>query len=211
MPVQQPEAEQSPAGHARQDPVVLDAVGHGTPEATAAEVQHAEAGAHHEAWLGLDSYGWVGVAFLIFAAILGYLRVHKALVGALDSRSARIRSELLEAERLRMEAEALLAEYKARQSKAEQDAQAIVATARAEADHLVSDARMHAELLIERRTRMAEDRIGAAERAAELELRSQAAAIAVGAARRLIDEEADAAARSALTDRAIAELERRLH
>jgi F-type H+-transporting ATPase subunit b len=196
-------------GHS--DPIVLDAVGHGTPEATSAEVQHAEAGAHHETWLGLDTYGWVGVAFLIFAAILGYLKVHRMIIGALDDRASRVRSELAEAERLRKDAEGLLAEYKSKQAQAERDAAAIMATARAEADNIVQGARRQADQLIERRTRMAEDRIAAAERAAEAELRSQAAIVAVEAARRIILSDSDPAGRSSLTDRAISELDRRLH
>lgn len=195
----------------RSDAVVLDAVGHGTPEATSASVEHAAEGAHHETFLGMDSYGWVAVSFVIFAAILLYLKVPKAIAAALDGRGARIRSELDEAKRLRQDAEKLLAEYQARQRQAAADAEAILSNARAEAANIVTEAHAQAEAMMIRRTRMAEDKIAAAERAAEKDLRARAATLATEAARRIIAEQSTPAEQAKLTDQAIAELDHRVH
>jgi F-type H+-transporting ATPase subunit b len=192
-------------------PVVLDAVGHGTPEATSASVEHAQEGVHHEAFLGLDSYGWVAAAFLIFVALLIWLKVPKSIAGALDSRAARIKSELDDARRLREDAERLLNEYKGKQAQAAKDAEAILATARSEAQTIVADAQRQAEATVARRTRMAEDKIAAAERAAEADLRARAATLATEAAKRLITEQSDPATQARLTEQAIAELDGRLH
>src|SRR5688500_2617429 len=87
------------------NPGVLDAVGEGTPEATTESVEHAVEGEHHEAFLGLDSYGWVAAAFVVFVLLLLWLKVPKAIAGALDARADRIRGELDEARRLREDAE----------------------------------------------------------------------------------------------------------
>lgn len=192
------------------NPTVLDAVGAGTPEATAQSVEDAGEGVYHDAFLGLDSYGWVGLAFVIFAALLIYLKVPRMVVGALDARSARIRAELDEAKRLRAEAEALLGEYAARERQAERDSAAILANAHAEAAAIVAAAHVDAEARVVRRTRQAEDRIAAAERAAEAELRARVAAIATDAARRVIGEDAGPDFHARLADQSIGELDRAL-
>ncbi len=163
-----------------------------------------------EAFLGLNGFGWVGVAFLIFAGLLIFLKVPRALTGALDKRSARIRGELDEAKRLRTEAEGLLAQYKDRAAQADRDAAGIVAGAHEEAARITEAARAEAEARVARRARQAEDRIAAAERAAEADLRAQAARLAVAAARRVIAENAGADVQTRMTNGAIDEVGRRL-
>jgi F-type H+-transporting ATPase subunit b len=164
----------------------------------------------HPTW-GLDVEGWVTVSFLVFVGILLYLKVPAMIGKALDGRTAKVRSELDEAKRLRAEAEALLASYGAKAEQAGRDAEAILATARAEAAQMVEDAKGQVEALIARRTAMAESKIAAAERAAESELRGRAVDLATAAARTLIATETDAKAKAKLTTDAITELERRLH
>lgn len=168
-------------------------------------------GAHHETFLGLDSYGWVGLGFVVFALLLWKLGAFKGIAGALDARSARIRADLEEARTLRAEAEAILAEHQRQQSQAHKDAEAIVAHARQEAAQIIDNAKVSAEAMVARRLSMAESKIAAAERAAEADLRARAATLATAAAAKVIAETADKKTRSKLTDDAITELERRLH
>jgi F-type H+-transporting ATPase subunit b len=197
---------------------------HPTGEVTSVEVPPSvkEAGAHdassavpaeehHDTFLGIDSYGWVGLAFVVFAALLWKLGALKGIGTALDARGERIRAELDQAKTLRAEAEAMLADAKARQAAGAKDADAIVAHARQEAAQIVDKAKMDAEAMIGRRTAMAEAKIGAAERAAEAELRARAATLATDAAAKLIAAMGVADAKSTLTDQAIAELDRRLN
>lgn len=162
-------------------------------------------------WLGLDATGWVSVAMLILIGIMIWKGVPRLIGRALDNRVAKIKADLDEAQRLRAEAEALLADYQRKQAEATRDAEDILAHARTEADLLISEAKANAEALVARRTRMAEDKIAAAERAAADELRERATALATEAARRLIAQQTDAAQQARLTDQAIGELDRRLH
>ena len=67
----------------------------------------------------MDTF-WVGVALVIFLAILVKFGVPGAIVKALDSRGEKVAQELAEARRLRQEAEKLLAEYDAKRKAAEQ-------------------------------------------------------------------------------------------
>ncbi len=163
-----------------------------------------------ESWLGIDGESFVALSFLIFIAVLLYLRVPRMIAAALDARTLKIRGELDEAKRLRADAEALLAGYQAKAATAAQDAEAILAGARAEAANIVADAHTQAKASIVRRTRVAETKISAATRAAEAEVRAHAVDIASAAARRLIDEGSDPAEQARLTSAAITELERRL-
>ncbi|MFN3287954.1 MAG: hypothetical protein ACK40H_05850, partial [Sphingomonadaceae bacterium] len=64
---------------------------------------------------------------------------------------------------------------------------------------------------IARRTRQAEDRIAAVERAAEAELRARTADLAARAAARAIAAQGDAGLQAELAERAIADVARRLN
>ena len=72
----------------------------------------------------------------------------------------------------------------------------------------MAKAKTDAEALIERRGRMAEDKIAAEERAALKQLRASAADAAAKAAARLIAERHDAASDAQLVDRAIKDIAR---
>jgi len=78
--------------------------------------------------------------------------------------------------------------------------------ARHEAGEIVAKAKLDAELLIDRRTRMAEDKIAAEERSAVEQVRAAAADAAAKAAARLIAERHDAATDAKLVDQAIREI-----
>ena len=164
-----------------------------------------------DSWLGIDAETFVALSFLLFIGVLLWQKVPKMIGAALDARTAKVRAELDEAKRLRVDAEALLASYRAKADTAARDAEGILAGARAEAANIVADAHAKAEASIVRRTRMAETKIAAATRAAEADVRVHAVDIATAAARRLIVEGADAGEQARLTSAAISELERRLH
>ncbi len=129
---------------------------------------------------------WVAVAFVLFLAVLVYFGVHKAVADTLDKRSSRIQSELDEAARLKNEAMALLAEYKQKTANAEQEAAAIIESAKADAERLAAAAHAKLEEFVARRTRMAETKIAQAEAQALAEVRSIAADVAAAAAEKVL-------------------------
>jgi F-type H+-transporting ATPase subunit b len=158
--------------------------------------------------LGMDATAWVALAMLLVLGIMLWKRVPAAIGKALDRKIAAIREQLDEAAQLRAEAEALKAEYEARAAQAGAEAQTMLDRARHEADTIVRKAQADAAALVERRTRMAEDKIGAAERAAVAEVRAKAASAAAAAAERLIREQHDAGADKAMVDQTISALGR---
>jgi F-type H+-transporting ATPase subunit b len=82
---------------------------------------------------------WVAGAFFLFVA-LAYGKVSAIVTRGLDNRSARIRSELEQARRLREEAEQVLAQYKQKQAEYLQEANLMLQKARQDADAMVANA-----------------------------------------------------------------------
>jgi F-type H+-transporting ATPase subunit b len=154
---------------------------------------------------------WVAVAFVIFLVGLAYLRVHHMLVDALDKRSARIKSELDEARRLRDEAQALFAEYQRKQGEAHKEAEGIIAGAEAEASRMAAEANAKIEDFVARRTKMAETKIAQAEAQALADVRSAAADAAVAAAERILAQSAKGEVADELVVQGIADVKKKLN
>ena len=152
-----------------------------------------------------DPRTWVAIAFVIFFVIFGK-KIVIAVTSLLDKHGERVRAELDEATRLRMEAEILLRDARARRQSAETDAQAMLTNAQAEAARVADAAREDAAQAAFRRERMAMDRIAAAEKAAVAEVRQAAADVAAQAARTVIAENFGKDDDAALIDRAISGL-----
>jgi F-type H+-transporting ATPase subunit b len=129
---------------------------------------------------------WVAIAFVVFLGVLLYLGAHRRVLDALDARQSRIKAELDEARRLKDEAQALLAEYRRKRQEADREAEAIVASATAEAERLASEAKARMEDFVVRRTKMAEVKIAQAEAQALADVRSAAADAAVAAAGKIL-------------------------
>ncbi len=154
---------------------------------------------------------WILACLVAFFAILGYFKVHRTIAGSLDKRAADIAAELDEARRLREEAQQLLASYQRKQREAMKEAEDIVTQARTEAEQLAKETRANMEAQVERRTKLAEDKIAQAETQAVNDVRSVAAEVAIGAARRVIAEKVDAGQDAKLIEKSIAELAAKLH
>lgn len=165
--------------------------------------------AGHETFLGLDSYAWVGVAFLTFVLILWKLGAFRALGTALDAQAEKVRADLAEAAALKAEAEAMKARAAAEAAEAEANARAMLENAEAEARRIIEQAGVDAEAAIARRSKLAHDRIAAEARAAETELRARAADITLKAAEALLAERSSRGDLASLTEAAIAGLDRR--
>jgi F-type H+-transporting ATPase subunit b len=154
---------------------------------------------------------WVAVGFLIFVGLLLYLGVHKSLATALDNRAGRIANELDEARRLRDEAQSLVETYRRKKQEAEQEAEEIVANAKAEAARLEAEAKTKIEEFVARRTRMAEDKIAQAETQAMSDVRAAAADAAIAAAETILTATAKGKIAEDLLAKGIADVRSKLN
>ncbi len=127
----------------------------------------------------LDAELFVAVGFVIFLGVLIKVRAPGMLLGALDARINRVKSELAEAQKLRAEAEALLASFEQKRAEAEAEAAAIVARAKSEADMIAAEARKRLDEFVARGDKQIKDKIAQAEAQAVAEVRAAAADTAV--------------------------------
>lgn len=158
-----------------------------------------------------NSYFTVGVAFVIFLAILWYFGVPRLITRALDDRATRIRAELDEARKLREEAQTLFADFENRQKQVAGQAEEIVAHAKAEAEQAAKQAKADLEVSIQRRLKAADEQIEQAEADAMRRVKDRAVSVAIAAAADVIGKHVDAEHQGRLVDEAIADLGNRLH
>jgi F-type H+-transporting ATPase subunit b len=153
-----------------------------------------------------DPVFWVGIAFLFFIGLLLYYKVPAYVSKALDGRADAIRHELDEARRLRDEAQALLADYQRKSREAENEARAILDQARRESETLAVETRKALSESVERRTRLAEEKIARAEAQALSDVRASAVESAIAAAEKILKGRATGATANALVDKSIRDL-----
>jgi len=152
---------------------------------------------------------WFTIALLVFIAIV-WKPAKRLLIGGLDSRAARIREELDAARSLREEAERTLAAYRQKQREGAAEAEAIIAHARDEVERIAAQAARDLEETLQRRRRLAEERIAQEEARALAEIRAVTVDVAISAARRVIAAALDEPRGAALIDTAIAALPQQL-
>jgi F-type H+-transporting ATPase subunit b len=165
--------------------------------------------AEEHASLLADPHTWVLFSAILFAAV-AYLKGKQPLLKILDGRTARIKADLEEAERLKKEAQALLADYQKKHNDAMETAQKIIDNAQEAADLIQKEAEQKLSENLARREGLLLERITRAEAAAIRSLRDQAADIAAAAAEKLLAE-AVAKGASKLVDEAIEDLPKSLN
>ena len=151
------------------------------------------------------------IAFILFVAVIVYLKVPGLLAGLLDKRADAIRAELDEAKSLREEAQTVLASYERKSREVHEQSQRIVDHAREEAKVAAEQAKEDLKASMARRLAAAEDQIESAQAKAVKEVRDEASSVAIAAARDVIAKQMTAAQGNALVDDAISTVETKLH
>jgi F-type H+-transporting ATPase subunit b len=148
---------------------------------------------------------WVFISFVIFVVL--FIRFGWEKVTAkLDGRIARIREDLATAERLRKEAQDMLAQYQQKHRDAMHEAQEIAARARAQVETIRKKAEDDLRETLARREKQLEERLNRIAQAAEDELRKATAELALRASEALIRKSLDAKGQAALVDKSLANL-----
>ncbi|NBS34543.1 MAG: ATP F0F1 synthase subunit B [Methylocystaceae bacterium] len=126
-----------------------------------------------------DAEFYVAIGFAIFLAVLFWVGAHSKLTTLIDARINRIKHELAEAERLRVEAQSLLDSFENKRAEAEAEAKAIVAQAKEEAELVAQEGRRRLDEFMARNVKQVEQKIAQAEAQATAEVRAAAADAAV--------------------------------
>ena len=148
---------------------------------------------------------WLAIAFILLLFVLSKF-AWGPITAALDERESTIEESITRAERANAEAQKLLADNEAARREAEAQAQKILAEARAEADRQreAAKADLRDELAGERERAAAD--IEQQKQQALGELRAEVAALAVGAAEKILRKEIDGPEQQRLVDQFIADL-----
>lgn len=154
---------------------------------------------------------WVGAAFFAFLGVLAYYKVHAKIFEALDLRAAKIKEEIETAQRLRDEAQSLLASYERKQRDALREAEEMLAQGRAQAAREQENARRKLDEAVARREQLALEKIALAEAQAQKDVRTAAVEAAISAARDAIAQSLTPDRAAVLVDESIRDLRRRLH
>ncbi len=172
--------------------------------AAATEETHGEGGGHAAS---LDKWKWAN--FILLAGIAGYF-IHKHGGGFFAARTAGIQRGIAEAKALREQAEARYTEIERRLAGLGAEIGQLRAQAHAEAAAERDRIRQETQRELAKIAAQAERDIGAASKAAQQELRSHAAALAVGLAERKIRQRLTRETDAALVASAAAELSKHM-
>jgi F-type H+-transporting ATPase subunit b len=153
-----------------------------------------------------DAHFWVGIAFVVFLAVLVMAGVHKLAWKVLGDAGDKVRAQLDEANRLREEAQALLVAIKADREASEKHAAEMLAFAREEAARLQAEAQVKLAEQIERRGQLAERRIATAEAQAAADVKAAAAELAAQMAEKVLVGRLAGAKSDPLIDAAIGQM-----
>jgi F-type H+-transporting ATPase subunit b len=164
----------------------------------------------HEGPLLANPEFWLGVAFVVFIAVIAK-PIGKAASGALDKRSQEIAKGIDEAQALHAEAKAALEAYKMKLADAGREASEIVTNAEAEARRMRETAEKELAATLKRREELALEKIAQAEARATKDVRDAAVEVALAATRKLIAEGLSPDRANALIDEAVKNLPKQLH
>lgn len=153
-----------------------------------------------------DAHFWVGIAFVVFLAILVFAGVHTFAWKALGDAGDKVRAQLDEANHLREEAQALLARIQSDREASEKLAAEIMANAQDQAKRMQVEAQERLAEQIERRGQLAERRIATAEAQATAEVKAAAGELAAQMAEQVLTARITGAKSDPLIDAAIGQL-----
>ena len=157
-----------------------------------------------------DPSVWVAISFILFLALIAK-PAWKFITSSLDKKIDEIRTKIEEATKLREEAQDILAAQKRKLSEAEKEVDDIISQAREEAQILKTKLTEDLEKALQRREKLAMDRIAQAETDAQEEVRALTTDIALAAARGLLADAVQNDKADALINRAIGELPEKLN
>lgn len=150
------------------------------------------------------------LSLIILGVVIWKTGMHEMILGMLDDHSAKVRTELDEARRLREEGKELLAEHQNKLAGGEEHAEKIAAQAEAETKRLIERHQAELQAGLKRREEQALARIAQEEAKALQDVRTRTADLAVRAAGRLLSDKMAGGQGKSLLDDAIGEVSRKL-
>ena len=139
----------------------------------------------------IDATFWVAVSFFIFVGGLIYLKVPQKINNSLTDQINKIKKEIEEAEKLKVEAKNLLSDYENKIDKSKKEARDIINVAKKDSEKNILDKTKKFHELLEERKKNAELKIIQMKENAIKEIKDTSVKIAISAVRNLIQNSID--------------------
>ena len=139
----------------------------------------------------IDATFWVAVSFFIFIGALIYLKVPQNLNNSLDAQINRIKKELDEAEKLKVESKNILSDYENKIDKSKKETQKIINEAKKNSEKNILDKTKKFHELIEERKRNTEQKISQMKENAIRDIKNISIKISIEAVEHLIKNSID--------------------
>lgn len=153
---------------------------------------------------------WVLFSFIVFM-VLAFVLGRRSVLGMMDAKIDKIREQIVNAEKLKADAELLLAQYKGSLANASGEADTIIAKAKAQAADLRRQADQDFEETMARREALLRSRIEQMERTAIDDIRQYAAELAVSASTEIISQKLTSVDAKRLADNSINQISEKLN
>ena len=141
--------------------------------------------------MGIDSTFWVAISFIIFFALLIYLKIPKKIIEILDKLISEIKAEIDESEKLRTEAKVLLENAQKKLDTAQSVSNDIIEQAKKDSDNLVIELNNKFHKSSEIKKNLAENKINQMKEAAIKEIRDVSIKISIDSVKKIITTSVD--------------------
>jgi F-type H+-transporting ATPase subunit b len=139
----------------------------------------------------IDATFWVGVSFILFFAVLIYLKVPQKINEILNNLITNIKNEIVESEKLRAEAKTLLESSQIKLESAQKESKKIINQAKKESENLIIEMNDKFHKSSEIKKNLAKNKISQMKESALKEIKDNSIRLAVDSVKKIISNSID--------------------
>ena len=139
----------------------------------------------------IDATFWVGVSFILFFAVLIYLKVPQKINEILNNLITNIKNEIVESEKLRAEAKTLLENSQIKLESAQKESKKIINQAKKESENLIIEMNDKFHKSSEIKKNLAKNKISQMKESALKEIKDNSIRLAVDSVKKIISNSID--------------------
>ena len=139
----------------------------------------------------IDATFWVGVSFILFFAVLIYLKIPQKINEILNNLIANIKNEIDESEKLRAEAKTLLESSQIKLESAQKESKKIINQAKKESENLIIEMNDKFHKSSEIKKNLAKNKISQMKESALKEIKDNSIRLAVDSVKKIISNSID--------------------
>ena len=139
----------------------------------------------------IDATFWVGVSFILFFAVLIYLKIPQKINEILNNLIANIKNEIDESEKLRAEAKTLLENAQIKLESAQKESKKIINQAKKESENLIIEMNDKFHKSSEIKKNLAKNKISQMKESALKEIKDNSIRLAVDSVKKIISNSID--------------------